>query len=140
MRHETVIEHSSQLHALHTFPPLRTPGLGVLRLGGEMARHENREEWQRELNRSYHACGCATGAKGLLIGLLAGLFAAAVGTAPWLSSQAAGIVFGSALAGAAIGKVIGLARAHIRLTRTIREITAEVRPHEPIGVDSISCG
>lgn len=140
MRNETILEHSSQLNALHTFPLLRTPGLGVLRLGGEMARHENREKWQRELNRSYHACGCDTGAKGLLIGLLAGLIAAAAGSAPWFSWQAAGIVFGSALAGAAIGKIIGLARAQIRLGRTIREIAAAVRPREPIVVDDISCG
>jgi len=140
MRNETVIEHSSQLHTLRIFPPLRTPGLGVLRLGGEMARHENRERWQRELNRSYHACGCDTGGKGLLIGLLAGLIAAGIGSVPWFSWQVASIVFGSALAGAAIGKIIGLAHAQIRLTRTAREIAAEVRPREPVIVDEISCG
>lgn len=140
MRNETVIEHSSQLRALRTFPLLRTPGLGVLRLGGEMARHENREKWQRELNRSYHACGCDTGAKGVLIGLLAGLIAAGLDGAPWLSWQAAGVVFGPALAGALIGKIIGLVRAQFRLTRTVREIAAGVGPLEPIVVDDISCG
>ncbi len=140
MKHETVIEHSSQLHSLHVFPPLRAPGLGVLRLGGEMARHESRERWQRELNRSYHACGCDTGAKGLLIGLPAGLVAAALSGAPWLSWRAAGIAVGAMLAGAAIGKIVGLARAQIRLTRTAREIVAEVRKREPAGVDDIGCG
>lgn len=140
MRNETLFEHSSQLNALRTFPLLRTPGLGLLRLGGEMARHENGEKWQRELNRSYHACGCDTGAKGLLLGLLAGLIAAAAGSAPWLSWPAAGLVFGTALAGAAIGKLIGLTRAQLRLTRTVREIAAEVRPREPVVVDDIACG
>lgn len=140
MKNETVIEHTSQLNALSTFPLLRQPSLGVLRLGGEMARHEKRETWQRDLNRNYHACGCDTGAKGLLIGFLVGLIFEALSVAPWMSWQSAGIVVGSALAGALIGKIIGLARAQFRLKETIREIVAEIRPREPAVIDGISCG
>ena len=137
MKKETVIKHSSQLNALITLPFLRMPGLGVLRLGGEMVRHEKHETWQRELNRNYHACGCDTGAKGLLIGLFAGLIVAAMSDSV---RQTAGIVFVAAIAGAIIGKLVGLARAQVRLMQTIREIAKEVRPRESSVVEGVTCG
>ncbi len=59
---------------------------------------------------------------------------------PWLSWRVAGMVLGAAIAGAAIGKVSGFVLAQVRLARTIREITVEMRSRKPKVVDQSLCG
>lgn len=140
MKRETVLQHSSELNALTTLPFLRTRGRGTLRLGGVMANLPEREMWERELNRNYYACGCDTGAKGLLIGLGVGLIVAAVSLRAMGAWQIAGVVLGAAIAGAILGKIAGLLRAQGRLNRVVREIEAAARPREPQALDPITCG
>jgi hypothetical protein len=50
------------------------------------------------------------------------------------------MVLGAAIAGAAIGKVSGFVLAQVRLARTIREITVEMRSRKPKVVDQSLCG
>lgn len=141
-RKEYLVEHSSQLNGLSTLPLARTPGLGTIRLGGVMARHPERERWERELNRSYHACGCDTGAKGLLLALVPGVAAGASGLSreAYTGLGAAGVGLGFALAGAVLGKLVGLVRAQRRLSRVAAEIQGAVREREPSVVEVWTCG
>jgi hypothetical protein len=78
------------------------------------------------MNRRYHACGCGTGAAGLLAGAVVGFVAlptvsAGVACARW---GTAGICF--AIGGACIGKALGWARARAQMKSNIREIVASV--------------
>lgn len=124
---EQVINHPSQLNALSVLPFVRTKGLGTILLGGSIAEHPQRKNWERDLNTSYHACGCHQGAVGLIIGLaLAGAWTVfsyyqgtgRIGTALW-------VVLVGGITGAAFGKLAGLLRARGRLKHTIREIQGQ---------------
>jgi len=134
-RREHVIDHSSQLNALTVVPFLRPRVLGTVRLGGVMAEDPRREAWERDINRNFYACGCDTGAQGLLLGVLAGAAAALIGFrgAPW--TVIAGVILAGAIAGAAIGKVLGLVQAQRRLGRVVREVIEYARPKEPQHVE-----
>jgi len=140
-RREYVIDHSSQLQALTVVPSLRPRGLGKVRLAGVMAEAPRYEEWERDLNRDLYACGCDTGSRGLVIGVMAGVAIAliAVRGGPW--TLAAGVILAAAIAGAIIGKAIGLAQAQSRLKRLVREIIEFARPKEPQRVEeNARCG
>jgi hypothetical protein len=139
---EHVLQHSSELNALTTNPFRRTPGLGVLRLGGVMADLPERERWEAELNGHYYACGCDTAAKGLLLGLVAGVGAFVFLFMSDQSHVVSAALVGAAiaLAGAIIGKGIGLVRAQRRLSTTAREVQAAASPREPHLKEMIGCG
>lgn len=121
-----VFEHPAQLDAL---TPLLVPRRqGALRLGGTMADHPKRAEWERELNRAYRACGCDTGAAGMIAGTFAGVVIAIamVLLDRWTLLGAACVAFLFAFAGAAAGKLAGVLAARARLARVVREIQALV--------------
>jgi hypothetical protein len=117
-----LFEHPAQLNAL---TPLLVPRReSALRLGGTMADHPKRVEWERDLNRAYRACGCDTGAAGMIAGTFLGvaLTIAMVLLDRWTLLSAAGVVFLFAFAGAAAGKFAGVVHARARLKRLVREI------------------
>ncbi len=62
----SVIRHPSELNELATLPVLRKRGVGKIQLS-ESFQHEDKALLERNLNRYYHACGCSTSAKYLLI-------------------------------------------------------------------------
>jgi hypothetical protein len=141
-KREYVLQHSSELNALTTNRFLRTRGLGALRLGGVMGGLPERERWETELNRSYYACGCGAGAKGLILGLIGGAVVAAIPAvrAPLGAWPAAGVGVAITLGGAILGKIAGLMQAQQRLDRTIREIQAAAAPREAKAKEGFLCG
>ncbi len=80
--------------------------------------------WEARLQQLSHDCGCAAGATGLLIALVSlpvlfwiqpsGLFGVS-----WSGAATAGLVV---LAGAAIGKTLGVWRARSRLRTAVLEL------------------
>ena len=139
---EHVIQHPSQLNRLSLFPGFRTKGLGKLRLGGEMAGHDRKESWEQELNRNYYACGCDTGAAGLLLGILfGGLYAAyRVAGNDWTLRRGVVAAVLVALIATAAGKLYGLLRANRRLKATIMEIKQEWKPPPGRVEANATCG
>lgn len=132
----------SQLNALSTIPFVRTSGVGRLRLGGDMVEHPERKRWESELNRYYFACGCDTGATGLILGLLAGIVWAAYSIIQGETGigYAVGVVLLIAIAGAVAGKLIGLIQANNRLNRTVTEIQTHWQSSEIGENEQWSCG
>ena len=123
-RREQYFAHPSQLHAL---TPLLVPRSdAVIRLGGVMAEHPQRASWERDLNKSYHACGCDTGAAGMLAGSILGValaIAMIVFSQTWIA--AIGVALGASFAGATTGKMIGVIAARRRLKGIVRGIERE---------------
>ncbi len=98
------VNHPSELNSLTSTPLLRTARPGVIRLSPEF-EHPQKEQWEADINRHYRACGCSTGAKGLLLMLI-------VGTALGVVAYGAGILTFMAagavpVVGAILGSVIG---------------------------------
>ena len=140
--HEIVLDHPSQLNALSALPLKRFVAPGPIRLGGSIASHPQRELWEKQINASYHACGCNESALGLGAGLIAGGIYAAIRAAepasPWLSTTA--IVIGAAIAGAVLGKLAGRVRANMRLQKTIDAIRPHWKDEGPTVQDILVCG
>ncbi len=132
----------AQLNALSTIPFIRTSGIGKLRLGGNITEHPERTRWEKELNRHYHACGCDTGAKGLLISLLAGSTWAgySYSQGSWGAGFAAGVALSITIGGAMIGKLSGLMRANRKLKQTISEIQSQWQHEKKTESEHWSCG
>lgn len=87
-----------------------------------------RERWEVLLNRRLSACGCGDGAI-LMILSLAGYAAYLVfgpGEAPGFWA-AAGIGLAIAMVATLVGKIAGLVRARMLLTRAIRNLEAATR-------------
>jgi hypothetical protein len=139
---EHVINHPSELNSISALPIKRTVGLGRIRLGESAAKHPERETWERELNRGHFACGCDAAAKGLLIGLVAGIV--------WSWSTFANgdaslwpLIFkivGIAIAGAMVGKAVGLFAAEARLRKVVQSIQEQWKVDSPPQEALIMCG
>lgn len=142
MKREHVLTHPSQLNALFTFPFGRMRGVGTLRLGGSVAEHPERGRWERQLNRDFYACGCDTGATGVMLGLLVGIVAAVYArfAGDWGTGSAVGLAFGTAVAGGVLGKLVGVSSARVRLRRTIAEIQGAWKPARDQVPDPWDCG
>jgi hypothetical protein len=136
-----LIEHPSELNALTAPRPFRKRGRGRIRLSPELD-HPERETWEAAINRYYHACGCSSGAKGLLLMLVLGVAAAASAYGFDLLSvpQTIAIPLASAVAGAVFGKLAGLATARRRLIRVVHTVQANWKPRDPQERPSITCG
>jgi hypothetical protein len=122
------LDHPSQLRGLLHPMRRRSLGSGPLRLGGTLAEHPQRAQWERALLRELNACGCGSAAAGLLVGLLlvAPLGAGGLYLAGHLSTAAgAALVLGIGLAGGLIGKGLGLLRARRRLASLVQEVTLQ---------------
>ena len=117
------ISHPSKLNSLSTLPLYRKQGLGTLVLSDSF-NHPERDNWQKELNKNYYACGCDTGAKWLVSGLiLFGVCSAYFYKANnW--NLVTSIIFwiGGAIVLSGIGKFYGLLKANSKLKQTIHKI------------------
>jgi hypothetical protein len=135
------INHPSELNSLTTFRPLRKPGRGTIILSPQF-EHPEKRQWEADINRYYYSCGCASGAKGLLAMLLLGIgvsIAAYLVDTPSLRELIA-IPIVAAIAGAAIGKIAGLASAHRRLVRVVHTVQAHWKPMDKQERPIITCG
>jgi hypothetical protein len=135
------INHPSELNSLTAARLFRKPGRGKIRLSPDF-EHPEKEQWEAALNRYYYACGCSSGAKGLLLmlalGLGAGIAAYALGILPL--KHAAALPLAAAIAGAAIGKVSGLAAANRRLARVVHTVQANWKPEDKAERPLVACG
>jgi hypothetical protein len=139
-----VIDHPSQLNALSPLPGLRPLRRLPVSLGGSLADHPRRKEWEAAINRNFLACGCSASSKGLLLGIMAGglfLVLRAAGGADGLSFwSAAGLVLGPALAGAVAGKLAGLAMAGRRLRAAVADVQANWKVEPAPEGPTTACG
>jgi hypothetical protein len=137
----TEFKHPSQLNSLSPFSLFRKSGLGTLKLSASF-EHENKQTWEKELNKYYYACGCSEGSKGLLLFLLGGMVYFGVKTYlgnsdVWTSIATA---LGIAMAGAVIGKITGLYKANSKLKRTVYSIQSHWKTRDNTLKDKIVCG
>jgi hypothetical protein len=135
------INHPSELNALTAPRPFRKPGRGAIRLSREFA-HPDKARWEAEINRQYYACGCSSGAKGLLLAFALGLgMSIGAHELDALSlQQAIALPVGTSILGAVIGKLSALANARRRLIRVIHTVQANWHPADKQERDSIACG
>jgi hypothetical protein len=135
------INHPSELNSLITLRLFRKPGRGIIHLSPEF-KHLEKEQWETDINRYYYACGCSSGAKGLLIMLVLGLVFSI--TAYFFNAlsfkQMLVLPIATAICGAVIGKFSGLATAHRRLTRVIHTVQANWKPMDKTERPIIICG
>jgi hypothetical protein len=139
--HNTQINHPSELNDLAAYRLFRKPGRGTIRLSPEF-KHPEREQWESNINRYYYACGCSTGAKGLLGMLLLGIGVSIVAYFFDALSlkQLVALPIAAAIAGAVIGKLSGLATARRRLTRVIHTVQANWKPADNVEKPIVICG
>lgn len=137
----TQINHPSELNGLTALRLFRKRGRGLIRLSAEFD-HPEKEQWQAQINRYYYACGCSTGAKGLMMMLLLGIAYSGMAYLFRYASLRQVIVIPilAAVAGALIGKLIGLTAAHSRLVRVVHTIQAHWKTHDPKEEPLITCG
>jgi hypothetical protein len=137
----TEFRHPSQLNSLSPFSLFRKSGLGTLKLSPNFD-HENKQTWEKELNKYYYACGCSEGSKGLLLFLLGGMIYFGVktylGNSDLWTSMA--MATGIALSGAIVGKITGLYKANSKLKRTVYSIQSHWKVKDNIVKDKIVCG
>lgn len=93
-----------------------------LRLQANFAHLDEKEnaDLSRRLNRYYNACGCGEGRVFVLGALVCWCMYAILTHAFYWSWANAAEAFGWCLAGAFIGKAIGLSRAWLKLRRLVR--------------------
>lgn len=135
------INHPSELNSLTTSRLFRKPGRGIIRLSPEF-RHPEKDQWEASINRYYYACGCSSGAKGLLVLLVLGLgvsFTTYVFDILPLK-QTLALPIAAAIFGAVIGKLSGLATARRRLTRVVHTVQANWKPEDKAERPIVICG
>jgi len=127
---QTIIEHPSQLNALSAFPFSRRRGRGKIQIS-DTFQHTEREQFEKDINKNYYACGCSTSTKYLIAGLLIG--GVLLGVDTWLL-QGGWIqwpiftILSTTFGGAILGKFVGLSKANAKLKRTIHTVQAFWRP------------
>jgi hypothetical protein len=142
MTKEYIINHPSQLNGLSTLPFKRNMAIGKIRLSGNMAEHPQREYFEKELNRRYHACGCDTGAKGLLIGLLLGLGYSfyRYNAVEWPVSNGVIATLATLLIMSGAGKLYGLYAADKKLKDSIEDVKKQWMPEKEYKEEKNYCG
>jgi hypothetical protein len=134
------IYHPSQLNSLSTLPFIHRNGLGKIILD-ESFQSSKKKQFESELNKAYHACGCDLGAKALIIGLILITATGFIGGqfAIWSLTKTLSVILAGAIVISIFGKLVGLVLANRRLKQTVREIQSEWRPIWP-ETKSITCG
>lgn len=86
--------------------------------------------WEARLNREWTACGCREGEIASMLGIAAYCSAAALGVAPIAASTwgHAGLAALSAVAAAAVGKLVGRGRSLARFRRLTTSLAARLQP------------
>lgn len=116
---ETELKTAADLEALLRAGFLQRPPLRIVARFEHLGTEQN-EALSRQLNRYYNACGCGEGRVFVLGALLSWcVYAIANDTFFW-SWENAGLAFLWCLAGAFIGKAIGLVLAWRQLRRLVR--------------------
>jgi hypothetical protein len=135
------INHPSELNSLILTRPFRKSGRGAIRLTPQF-QHPEKEQWEADINRYYYACGCSSGAKGLLLMLVAGVLLGGAAYAADLISigQALAAPVVGAILGAVIGKLAGLGSARRRLTRVVHTVQAHWKPADKAERPTMICG
>jgi len=135
------VNHPSELNSLTTSRLFRKPGRGIIRLSSEF-RHPEKDQWEAAINRYYYACGCSSGAKGLLVMLVLGLGVSfttyAFDALPL--KQIVALPIAAAIFGAVIGKLSGLATARRRLTRVVHTVQTNWKPEDKAERPMVVCG
>lgn len=130
------IKHPVQLRGLLGVPGFRTGGVGQIKLDAPDLPAELISDWEKALNKSYHACGCGEAAIGLLLGV--------IGFAVWYITPAVRsdlwIGLAAIVGGLVIGKLFGLTKAQLRLRTLSRQITAAWRAPVIRQDNPIICG
>ncbi len=142
MKKEYIISHPSQLNSLSTLPLIRTMATGRIRLAGNLGDHPQRESFEQQLNKQYYACGCDTGARGLLLGIIlgTGLSAYKYIAKDWSLTYALIIAGAGIVTTTLLGKLYGLYTANRKLKTTIAEVK-KVWPPEKEGIEEKNhCG
>jgi hypothetical protein len=132
------ITHPDELAGLSTLPLRSHRGAGPIEIADETVDQKTRSRWETELNRRYYACGCAEGTIGLLLGLVVFGVLLAV-SVPGLGA-AIGLGVVCVLAGSALGKIVGLARANSELKRLTAMIAREWDAPKRVEEEPLGCG
>lgn len=137
----TEIQHPSELNVLISLPFLRKRGLGKIQLSSTF-NHTEKSNFENSLNRYYHACGCSTSAKLLLIGVAGGLLYSAIAVTfqDYGISNAVTTIIGAGIGGAILGKIVGLFLARRKLLKVVYTIQALWRPEAKQEKELILCG
>lgn len=135
------INHPSELNVLLASRFMRKRGLGKITLSPTF-EHPEKQQWETDINRYYYACGCASGARGLMLMLVLGLGGSIIA---YLLGALSGrqlivIPIVAAIVGAVIGKLAGLARARRRLVRVVHTVQAHWKPKDREERPIIICG
>ncbi len=140
-KRDSQINHPSELNTLIVSRFLRKRGLGKITLSPTFD-HPEKQQWETNINRYYYACGCASGAKGLMIMLVLGLAGSLIAYLLGAVSgrQLIAMPIAAAVVGAAIGKIAGLARAHRRLVRVVHTVQAHWKPTDKQERPLVVCG
>ena len=80
------------------------------------------QQWQDKINRYYSACGCDEGKIFVFLGFLTFIVTAYLNDFLIMSWANCGKAFLFCLAGAALGKLFGLYRAHLKLKKLIQSM------------------
>lgn len=93
---------------------------------GDSFTASKKDQWQRDINRYYYACGCDTGMKAFILGFICFSFISISGFVMSLLSVRQSLILFvmGAVTFSFIGKLYGLIKARMRLKRTIIEIEA----------------
>jgi hypothetical protein len=135
------INHPSELTSLLTSRVFRKPGRGTIRLSPDF-KHPEREQWEASINRYYYACGCSSGAKGLLLMLALGVGVAGVAyiVEALPLEQIVAVPVATAIFGAVIGKASGVTTARRQLTRVVHTVQANWKPQDKLERPIVACG
>lgn len=129
MKKQFVVKHPSQLNSMTTLPFLHKAGLGKI-VFDESFEHKSREQWERDLNKNYYACGCNQSARALIFGLI--IF----GIGGWFGylkydlsiTQSLVVFFVGSISMAVIGKFTGLIKANKELRQIAKEVQSVWKP------------
>ncbi len=138
---ELIISHPSQLNSLSTLPLTGIKNVREIHLAGNMAEHPQKAEFEKSLNKQYHACGCDLGAKWLIVGFVASAGYEVFRLISYENTltHAAVTVIGVTIAMAILGKLHGLYKANNQLKSTIQRIQKEWKPEKEFR-ENIVCG
>lgn len=140
-KHSFQVNHPSELNSLIVPRVVRKRGLGKIILSPRFD-HPEKQKWETDINRYFYACGCASGAKGLMfmlvLGVIGSLTAYLFGSVS--GKQLIAIPIVAAIIGAVVGKFVGLARARRRLIRVVHTVQAHWNPKDREERPMIACG
>jgi hypothetical protein len=137
-----VISHPSQLNSLSVLPLAKISGIGTIRLTGTFESHPQRAEFEEKLNKQYHACGCDSSAKSLIVGVAASAVFAAfkMSTDEWSLGYSAAVVLAVSVLALSAGRFYGLVKANGQLKKTRGDIQKIWIPEKGHKEEKAACG